>query len=64
MNEIIQDLEDHIKEYQKSKKTGSVAVRVNFFKGGIGNYNLSKEESKKIKNDTSNKNNLKNKNNA
>jgi len=55
MNEIIQGLEDHIKEYQKSKKTGSVAVRVNFFKGGIGNYNLSKEESKKIKNDTSNK---------
>ena len=51
MNEIIQDLEDHIKEYQKSKKTGSVAVRVNFFKGGIGNYNLSKEESKKIKNE-------------
>lgn len=49
MNEIIQDLVNGLSEYKTERKTGSVLIKVNFYRGGIGNFNLIKEESKKLK---------------
>jgi len=65
MDEIIHnDLQEEIDKFREEKLIGKVSVDINFYRGGISNYLVGINVSKKIKNDTLNKNNLKNKNNA
>ena len=65
MDEIIHnDLQEEIDKFREEKLIGKVSVDINFYRGGISNYLVGINISKKIKNDTLNKNNLKNKNNA
>jgi len=65
MDEIIHnDLQEGIDKFREEKLIGKVSVDINFYRGGISNYLVGINISKKIKNDTLNKNNLKNKNNA
>lgn len=50
MDEIISDLTELIKKYQEQNKTGKVGIEINFFNGGISNYNTTEKQSKLLKN--------------